>query len=103
MLRGIKMKNVRAAIRMEVPDWQIGQPVTVYFKDTMCKRGICELDVGDVDMKEYIAVKDEDDLVIEKEFVRCKDCKKHGTNACTIAWNTPVKTPDDWYCGDGHR
>ena len=25
-----------------VPDWQIGQEVTVYFPDTMCKRGVCK-------------------------------------------------------------
>lgn len=25
-----------------VPDWQIGQEVTVYFPDTMYKRGVCK-------------------------------------------------------------
>lgn len=34
--------QVKAVIRMDVPEWQIGQPVTVYFKDTMCKTGVCE-------------------------------------------------------------
>ena len=33
---------MNAVIRLDVPDWQIGQPVTVYFKDTMQKTGICE-------------------------------------------------------------
>lgn len=37
-------KKVKGIIRLEVPDWQIGQPVTVYFKDTMMKKGVCELD-----------------------------------------------------------
>ena len=33
---------VKAVIRLDVPDWQIGQEVSVYFKDTMMKHGICE-------------------------------------------------------------
>ncbi len=34
---------MEAVIKLDVPDWQIGQPVTVYFKDTMQKHGTCEL------------------------------------------------------------
>jgi rubrerythrin len=34
--------KVKAVIKLDVPEWQIGQQVTVYFKDTMCKIGICE-------------------------------------------------------------
>jgi hypothetical protein len=33
---------VKAVIRLDVPDWQIGQEVSVYFRDTMMKHGICE-------------------------------------------------------------
>lgn len=33
---------VDAAIRLKVPEWQIGQETTVYFRDTMVKNGICE-------------------------------------------------------------
>ena len=33
---------VKAVIRLDVPDWQIGQEVTVYFRDTMKKKGLCE-------------------------------------------------------------
>ena len=33
---------MKAVIRLDVPDWQIGQPVTVFFKDTMQKNGFCE-------------------------------------------------------------
>ena len=25
-----------------VPEWQMGKEVTVYFPDTMCKRGVCK-------------------------------------------------------------
>lgn len=34
---------MKAVINLDVPEWQIGQPVSVYFPDTMQKRGVCEL------------------------------------------------------------
>ena len=46
---------MKAVIELDVPDWQIGQDVTVYFPDTMLKHGKCELPK-------------------EQEIVRCKDC-----------------------------
>ena len=33
---------MKVVIELDVPDWQIGQEVSVYFPDTMCKRGICQ-------------------------------------------------------------
>lgn len=33
---------VDAYIKVKVPKWQIGEEVSVYFKDTMCIKGICE-------------------------------------------------------------
>lgn len=33
---------MKAVIELDVPEWQIGQPVTIYFPDTMRKRGTCE-------------------------------------------------------------
>ena len=36
---------MKAVIRLNVPDYQIGQPVTVYFKDTMQQKGYCEPDM----------------------------------------------------------
>ena len=35
---------MKAVIKLDVPDYQIGQPVTVYFRDTMQKTGYCEPD-----------------------------------------------------------
>ena len=35
---------MKAVIKLDVPEWQIGQEVSVYFKDTMVKKGICEKD-----------------------------------------------------------
>lgn len=34
---------MNAVIYLDVPEWQIGQDVSVYFPDTMLKRGKCEL------------------------------------------------------------
>ena len=39
------------SIKLDVPEWQDGQPVTVYFKDTMRKEGV------------------------SKEFIRCENCR----------------------------
>ena len=33
---------MKAIIRLEVPEFQIGQEVSCYFKDTMLVKGICE-------------------------------------------------------------
>lgn len=33
---------MKAIIKLDVPEWQIGTEVTVFFKDTMMKKGICE-------------------------------------------------------------
>lgn len=35
---------MKAVIRIDVPDWQLGQEVTVHFPDTMCKHAVCEED-----------------------------------------------------------
>ena len=35
---------VDAIIKVKVPKWQIGEEVSIYFKDTMCTKGICELE-----------------------------------------------------------
>ena len=36
------MKTVNAVIELKVPEYQISEPVMVYFKDTMMKHGVCE-------------------------------------------------------------
>ena len=33
---------MKAIIKLDVPEYQIGQEVSIYFKDTMSKKGICE-------------------------------------------------------------
>lgn len=39
---------MKAIIRLDVPDWQIGQNVSVYFPDTMLKKAVCEKEEGPV-------------------------------------------------------
>lgn len=45
------MKEMRVIIELDVPEWQIGKQVEVFFPDTMMKKGVCEL------LKEQEAVK----------------------------------------------
>ena len=75
------MKQIKAVIELDVPEWQIGQPVTVYFKDTMCKRGVCEAA--------------SDDEVFDKQWN-----KMHVSWQCTRCFQT-VKRDDKFcnYCG----
>lgn len=35
---------MQAIIRVDVPEWQIGEEVTICFKDSMLTKGICEKD-----------------------------------------------------------
>lgn len=38
---------MKAIIKLDVPDWQIGKKVSVYFPDTMVLNSICEIDNTD--------------------------------------------------------
>ena len=39
---------VDAIIKVKVPEWQIGEEVSIYFKDTMYIKGICEKDKKEI-------------------------------------------------------
>jgi len=76
---------MKAVIELDVPNWQIGQDVAVYFPDTMMKHGKCEL------LKE------------QTEIVRCKDCKYYDHfNGC-MSWHDVNSNNDNWFCADGER
>ena len=64
---------MKAVIKLDVPEWQIGTEVSVYFKDTMMQRGICEKETENIKLKQP---------------EKCKDCA-----SCR---ELPVKT---FYCG----
>ena len=40
----MKQDYINAIIKVQVPKWQIGEEVQVYFPDTMCIKGKCEID-----------------------------------------------------------
>lgn len=84
------MKRMNAVIYLDVPDWQIGQDVSIYFPDTMVKHCKCEL------LKEQEAV------------VRCKDCisfykndNMFNTNAQKGMRCKASSIDPDWFCADG--
>lgn len=64
---------MKAIIQLDVPDWQIGQNVTVYFPDTMVKHAKCELlkeqeDVQWINVKDKLPEKDGQYLVVYTFF-----------------------------------
>ena len=62
-------KYVKAYIEIEnVPEWQIGEKVTVHFKDTMCIKGVCK-EIPTVDIKSVI-----DNLNKGSSIPRCIRC-----------------------------
>ena len=77
------MKRIGAVIKLNVPEYQIGEPVTVYFKDTMQKFGICD--------KEHI-------------IVHCTECKHFDNYNVECTKNHDPKPPYNiWYCADGEK
>ena len=76
---------MKAVIELDVPEWQIGQDVSVYFPDTMVKHGKCEL------LKEQEAV------------VLCKDCKFSKPDWEEARWCElyDCRRYENWFCADG--
>ena len=50
---------MKAIIRLDVPDWQIGKKVSVYFPDSMVLNGICEIDNTDSQFRMRDATEEE--------------------------------------------
>ena len=75
---------MKAVIKLDVPEWQIGQDATIYFPDTMVKKSKCE----------------------EDHIVMCKDCIKRNKQGCPLvcddSWYTKTP-PDDFFCAFGER
>ena len=66
---------MKAVIKLDVPEWQIGTEVSVYFKDTMMQKGICEA----IEEKKHFKMDVPD---------KCKNC--------TSCYILPTAT---FYCG----
>lgn len=51
---------MKALIEIDVPEWQIGQEVTIYFPDSMCKKGVCKAAISyDRVTREVVGTKDD--------------------------------------------
>lgn len=98
---------MKAAIMLDVPEWQIGQKATVYFPDTMCKEGVCEADQTDALRRALSQVQKSVTLldVFGRDYARvtrCAYCEHaeplHGHLYCNklLKW-----TEEEWHCADG--
>jgi len=75
---------MKAIIELNVPEFQIGQEVSVYFRDTMCVKGICEeyskIIPKDVELEGgnsiYYYVCPECHSMLAWKDARCKICKQ---------------------------
>lgn len=93
---------MQAIIKLDVPDWQINQDVTVYFPDTMMKRGKCEASTKD---KVYDDIQDDWER-LKKELKnlkgkppRCKTCIYHREDGWCNENGRETKETD--YCSFG--
>ena len=65
---------VDAYIKVKVPKWQIGQEASVYFKDTMYIKGICqENKIEDSNIFKLLKFID----LIDNDKGLCNKCKLH--------------------------
>ena len=93
---------MKAIIKIDVPEFQIGQEVSVYFKDTMCVKGICETDDGcDNDCEhcnwtECPKEPNEDAISIVNATIR-EQALKVGSNWTESHNNFEQKLCEDWY------
>lgn len=55
---------MKAVIEVDVPAYQIGQEVSVYFKDTMCIKGVCQ---GDGTIEELEKIRTEIGQIVDEE------------------------------------
>ena len=93
------MKTIirKAIIRLDVPEWQIGQEASIYFPDSMHKFALCEADnekVVPIQDSEYIWICGNcgEELYNDGEDLRdyyCSNCGK------AIDWDNSTEIPED--------
>ena len=102
MFSWVYLKVMRVIIELDVPEWQIGQKVEVFFPDTMMKKGVCEL-LKEQDNCENCSIAIED----RQPVIRCKDCKWAELSDNEHTWCDHVDHDfchnNDWFCADGER
>ena len=66
---------MKAVIIVDVPDYQMGQEVSVYFKDTMCIKSICKEDSTIAELEKIKAEIKSYEIRRKLEFTpNCRDC-----------------------------
>lgn len=91
---------MKAVIRLDVPDWQIGQEVYVYFLDTMMMRSVCEEEKQENHSQEEC---ENCAMAIESmQIVRCKNCKCYDEQCQQCVRIDGIILPD-FFCADGER
>ena len=81
------MKKVKAAIYLDVPDYQIGEEVMVHFKDTMSMHAVC---VARTEPLLHNVVYNEETKTTDIYFV-----DKFGQEIGRMALSTPTKEFND--------
>jgi hypothetical protein len=64
---------LKAVVKLDVPEWQLWQPVTVYFRDTMKKTGVCKPEQAAVEPRKE---NDGNPQPWEAWWYVCGDCGK---------------------------
>lgn len=71
---------MKAVIKLDVPEWQIGEEVQVFFPDSMCKRGVCEVQT---DTAHWNCLDNYGGQVNGFECSKCKMPSKEDTEFCS--------------------
>lgn len=76
---------MKALIEIDVPEWQIGQEVTIHFPDSMCKKGVCKAAISyDRVTREVVGTKDDvkalyrvmlEDYMNNQEAIKKNKCR----------------------------
>ena len=79
---------MKAVIEVDVPEYQIGQDVSVYFKDTMCVKSVCK--------KKQTRKKKTSSYDSSAKESRCNNCQNN-TDELSGECYECVKGIEDWY------
>ena len=128
-IENLKGENMKAVIRLDVPEWQIGSEVTVYFKDTMREKGVCEKESENKETKQEeshsvcksnkleesfielgveigFLTREKAEWLLEglrnqfPQIVRCKNCKHMLPKGYCHKHSKRIMN-DEWFCADG--
>ena len=94
--------EMKAIIKLDMPECQIGQDVSVYFPDTMLKHGKCKL-LKEQKTANLYKCPNCGTWVSAENVVRCKDCKNWTVGDIGTYCPYHHDARPDWFCADGER